>query len=211
MPKLNFSNVKSNVKNESQCRFGHRKVTTSKNKLKDTPIKHGYHLEDYERQCVYLHFYDKEEKPFYIGQGTIQRAFVFKGNRRNSKYNEKVKDINLIHVEIVAIDVTSEEGVNIETQLISAYKFIEDGGSLVNTEIGGRGGSRGKYSDNKLSIPVVQLDRYGNFIKEWASASEAAAKLSMDSSCISKCCRHVPRYNSHKGFKWEYSSNYNGD
>lgn len=37
---------------DSQRRFGYRNCTTSTNKLKDTPIKHGYHLEDYNRLCV---------------------------------------------------------------------------------------------------------------------------------------------------------------
>lgn len=75
---------------ESQKRFGHRSATTSQNKNKQTPLNHGYHLEDYDRQCIYLHYYGDEDKPFYVGQGTLQRAFVFSGNRRNSRYNKKL-------------------------------------------------------------------------------------------------------------------------
>ena len=191
--------------NSNQARFGHRNNTTSQNKLKDTPLKHGYHLEDYNRQCVYEHYYNREDKPFYVGQGTLQRAFVFKGNRRNSSYNDYVKDINLIKVNIVAIDITSEKGVELETNLISKYKFISEGGSLVNHELGGRGGSRGKGADNILSKPVNQFTKSRKFIKRWASASEAAQKLGFDSSAISKCCRHVPKYNSHRGYVWEFA------
>ena len=44
---FNFDN-KHKIKCESQQRFGHRKSTTSRNKEKDTPIKHGFHLEDYK-------------------------------------------------------------------------------------------------------------------------------------------------------------------
>lgn len=191
--------------NSNQARYGHRKSTTSQNKEKDTPIKHGYHLEDYERQCVYEHYYNNEEKPFYIGQGTLQRAFVFSGNRRNANYNNYAKDINLIKVNIVAIDVTSKEGIKLEKELIAKYKFIKDGGSLVNIEIGGRGGSRGKGKDNVLSKPVNQYTKYYQLVKRWDSASVAAEELGFDSSCISKCCRHVPKYNSHKGFIWEFA------
>lgn len=189
----------------SQQRFGHRKFTTSQNKEKDTPLKHGYHLEDYERQCVYEHYYNGEEKPFYIGQGTLQRAFVFTGNRRNSNYNNYAKNVNLIKVNIVAIDISSEKGVEIEKQLIAKYKFIKDGGSLVNIEIGGRGGSRGKGIDNVLSKPINQYTKYYQFVKRWPSIASAAEELGFDSSSISKCCRHVPKYNSHKGFIWEFA------
>lgn len=38
---------------ESQKRFGYRSATTSQNKNKQTPLSHGYHLEDYDRQCMY--------------------------------------------------------------------------------------------------------------------------------------------------------------
>lgn len=198
-------NIKSNVKCSSQQRFGHRKSTTSQNKEKDTPIKHGYHLEDYERQCVYEHYYNNEEKPFYIGQGTLQRAFVFSGNRRNANYNNYAKDINLIKVNIVAIDITSKKGIELEKELIVKYKFIKDGGSLVNIEIGGRGGNRGKGKDNVLSKPVNQYTKYYQFVKRWPSATVAAEELGFDASAISKCCRHVPKYNSHKGFIWEFA------
>lgn len=202
---FNFNNNKSIIKIESQQRFGHRKFTTSQNKEKDTPIKHGYHLEDYERQCVYEHYYNGEEKPFYIGQGTLQRAFVFNGNRRSNYYNNYVKDINLIRVNIVAIDVTLNQGIKLEKELIAKYKFIKDGGSLVNIEIGGRGGSRGKGANNILSKPVNQYSKYYTFIKRWDSATVAAEKLGFDSSAISKCCRHVPKYNTHKGYIWEFA------
>ena len=191
--------------NSNQIRFGHRKCTTSQNKEKDTPIKHGYHLEDYERQCVYEHYYNNENKPFYIGQGTLQRAFVFSGNRRNNVYNNYAKDINLIKVNIIAIDITPQQGIEFEKQLIAKYKFIKDGGSLVNIEIGGRGGSRGKGADNVLSKPVNQYTKSYQFIKQWASATVAAETLGFDASSISKCCRHVPKYNSHKGYIWEFA------
>lgn len=192
--------------NSNQARFGHRKYTTSKNKEKDTPIKHGYHTEDYNRICVYAHYYENEINPFYIGQGSIQRAFYFKGPRRNKYYNEKVKDINLIKVKILAIDITEKESLELEKKYITKYKFEKDGGSLINITEYGSGGSRGKYADNKISIPVVQYDKYYNFIKQWASATEAAETLGFDASAISKCCKHRPKYKTHRGYIWEYIS-----
>ena len=152
---------------ESQKRFGHRKITTSKNKEKDTPIKYGYHLEDYNRHVVYEHYYDSEDKPFYVGEGTLQRAFVLCGNRRTSFYNQKAKDINLIRVKIVAIDVTVKEALDLETKLIDKYKRISDGGTLINVDYKRGGGLR-----TCLEKPVYQFTILGEFIAEYRSAAE---------------------------------------
>lgn len=55
------------------------KFNTSKvaNFTTDVPSKHGFQLKDLNRICVYLHYYDKEQNPFYVGQGSIRRAFSF--------------------------------------------------------------------------------------------------------------------------------------
>lgn len=59
------------------------KFRTSKtvNFATDVPSKHGFHLNDLNRICVYLHYYDNEINPFYVSQGSIRRAFSF--SRRN--------------------------------------------------------------------------------------------------------------------------------
>nr|UVX92115.1 MAG: hypothetical protein [Bacteriophage sp.] len=85
------------------------KFRTSKtvNFATDVPSKHGFHLNDLNRICVYLHYYDNEINPFYVGQGSINRAFSF--SRRNKLWNifldffklpkeEKEKYINLIDI-----------------------------------------------------------------------------------------------------------------
>lgn len=184
---------------ESQKRFGHRKVTTSSNKEKDTPIKYGYHLEDYNRHVVYEHYYDNEDFPFYVGEGTLQRAFVLGGNRRTSYYNEKAKDINLIKVKIIAIDVTTEEAIKLETELINKYKKISDGGSLINIDYKRGGGLR-----TCLEKPVYQFTIWGEFIAEYRSAAEASRILGINMANICSCCKGIKGHNTCGGFKFRY-------
>lgn len=184
---------------ESQKRFGHRKVTTSSNKEKDTPIKHGYHLEDYNRHVVYEHYYNNEELPFYVGEGTLQRAFVLGGNRRTSYYNEKAKDINLIKVKIVAIDITIEEAIKLETELINKYKRISDGGSLINIDYKRGGGLR-----TSLEKPVYQFTISGEFIAKYRSAAEAARILGLNQANIGSCCKGLKNHSTCGGFKFRY-------
>ena len=189
--------VKKKRNSESQKRFGHRKSTTSSNKLKDTPIKHGYHLEDYNRHVVYEHYYDNEELPFYVGEGTLQRAFVLGGTRRTSYYNEKAKDINLITVKIVAIDVSTEEAIKLETKLIDKYKRMSDGGSLISVDYKRGGGLR-----ESLEKPVYQCTIEGEFIAKYRSAAEAARILGLNQANIGSCCKIKSR--SYKNKIWRY-------
>ena len=184
---------------DSQKRFGHRKSTTSSNKIKDTPIKHGYHLEDYNRHVVYEHYYDNEDLPFYVGEGTLQRAFVLGGNRRTSYYNEKAKDINLIKVKIIAIDITTEEAIKLETELINKYKKISDGGSLINVDYKRGGGLR-----ICLEKPVYQFTIWGEFIAEYRSAAEASHILGLNMANICSCCKGIKGHNTCGGFKFRY-------
>lgn len=192
--------VKKKRNSESQKRFGHRKSTTSSNKLKDTPIKHGYHLEDYNRHVVYEHYYDNEELPFYVGEGTLQRAFVLGGTRRTSYYNEKAKDINLITVKIVAIDVSTEEAIKLETKLIDKYKRMSDGGSLINVDYKRGGGLR-----ESLEKPVYQFTIWGEFVAEYRSAAEAARILGLNQANIGSCCKGLKNHSTCGGFKFRFT------
>lgn len=55
------------------------------------------------------------------------------------------------------------------------------------------------------SIPVVQYDLNGNFIKEWESANMASKELGIGQPSITACCKHRKGFNSCGGYKWEYA------
>lgn len=192
---------------DSQARYGHRSRTTSSNKEKDTPIKHGFHTEDYNRICVYEHYYNNEEKPFYVGCGTIGRAFDFTNKNRNDDYNDKVKDINKIRVKIVNIDCSKEDAYILEEDLIYKYKRIEEGGTLINICSRKAGGTTLSGKNNPNSIPVLQYNKKGELIAEYANAVEAWGKTGIDKSAIGKCCRNVPNYKTAGGYIWKYKEN----
>lgn len=88
-----------------------------------------------DSKCVYVHFIKSIGIPIYIGEGSVERAFNF--TNRNNKWKELVSNLNDVHVEIVAIDITKEECIEIEKQLIKLYK--ERGFELVNCNYGNNG------------------------------------------------------------------------
>ena len=218
MPKFNF-NVNA-IKAHSG--YSNRGI----NSLHDTPSKHGYETKDLQRICVYSHTLENEDKPFYIGQGRLARAFNF--ILRNNVWKNKVKDLSKVKVDILYIDITIEESIKIEKELIAKYGRISNNtGCLVNendgdTSISQKGtnnyffnkhfygstnGNYGnKYELNPLSIGVVQIDILGNVIKHWTSATEASEIGNFDAKCISGCCygkRHL-----HKLYQWVFEKDF---
>ena len=188
---------------ESQKRFGHRNATTSKNKNKDVPINHGFHLEDYKRRVVYEHYYNGEKLPFYVGQGKLDRAFDFRPSKRNIEYNEKAKDINLIKVNIVAIDISKEEAENLEEKLIAKYKRKIDGGTLVNVTKRTSGGF-------KLCncVTIYQFDKKGNYITSFQSIAQASRQTGINAINIWQCANGYSSYSHAGGYKWRYTKEF---
>lgn len=205
------------------------KTTIRKNEEeKETPYKQGYSCKDLKRICVYSHYYDDEQNPFYIGQGSIARAFVFNKNIRNKSWLNKVIDISKIHVKIIAIDISIEESIEKEKELIKFYGRLDNNtGCLTNENNGGKNSQIGennyffdkhfvgkdnpnygnKYSSNPNSIPIIQLDILGEKVREWSSAVEAEEISKFCATNISECCnkkRHI-----HKGYQWIYKHDYN--
>ena len=66
-------------------------------------------------------------------------------------------------------------------------------------------GTRTERVTKKLSKPVIQLDKQGNFIKEWPSSSEIQRQLGFAVSNIRKCCRN--EIHSAYGFIWKQKEN----
>lgn len=56
----------------------------------------------------------------------------------------------------------------------------------------------------KNNKPIVQLDKQGNFIREWSSTTEVERELSIFATNITACCKG--KLKSTGGFKWEYAN-----
>ena len=60
----------------------------------------------------------------------------------------------------------------------------------------------------RISKPVVQLDKNGNFLAEYSSTHEASRVTSIAQSNICKCCKHKPGHSSAGGFIFLYKDEY---
>ena len=63
-----------------------------------------------------------------------------------------------------------------------------------------------RYNSNfyKRNRRVGQYTKAGQLVQYWESAELAGKTIGVDPSAIRRCCNHVPRYKTSKGFIWEY-------
>ena len=52
---------------------------------------------------------------------------------------------------------------------------------------------------------VAQYDMDGNLIAVWQSIGEAERVLGINHKGIGSCCKHLPRYKTAGGYRWEYA------
>lgn len=60
--------------------------------------------------------------------------------------------------------------------------------------------------EHYASVPVLQYDLCGNFIKQWGCQSSAARYYNTSAGSINNCMRGITK--SHKGFIWRYQESY---
>lgn len=68
---------------------------------------------------------------------------------------------------------------------------------------GGGSEAAKEAAKEKLSIPILQLTKSGELVKEWPSLREAERKLGIAQSSIGKCLKG--RRKSAGGFVWRYA------
>lgn len=150
--------------------------------------KNGFSwTKDKFRICTYLHYYDSEKYPFYIGSGTLLRAYSINDRDRTNSWIGKVKDINKLKVVIYKIDITKYEAKQYEEELITKYiKY----GNLINVKI-----SNVKYIKYKLDHDVDKrnwacFDLKGNHIRTFNTLKEAALTYLTTKSNIKNCTKN---------------------
>ena len=70
-------------------------------------------------------------------------------------------------------------------------------------KIGGKLGGKSPSRIEKISIPIIQFSKSGEFIKEWPSAHEAERQLGIAHSHICGCLKG--RLKSSGGYVWRYA------
>lgn len=86
-------------------------------------------------------------------------------------------------------------------------------GSCCTLRLDSAGGFVWRYADFEGEVgqwvgnrkPVLQYEKDGSFVKEWASATEAASAFNTSVSRITECCKGI--YKTSHGYVWKYKFN----
>jgi hypothetical protein len=113
---------------------------------------------------VYVHRRLTDNKPFYVGKGSGNRAWQFIGKQRNT-YWHNVKNKHGIQVEIVFDDLTEIEAFQCEKDTIIEFNYF--GYCLTNMTSGGEGSSGLNFTDQqRLNIANGLINkRYSSYVK----------------------------------------------
>jgi hypothetical protein len=180
---------------------------------------------------LYMHTRADKNTVFYIGVGSSINYQRAKESQKRNNIWLKIYNKTPIKVDIVLDNLTHRDANSWEEYLIGLYGRINNNtGSLCNMTNGGDGvkgwviSEQGRINmsnakkgfkhtaeanlKNKIwhSIPIVQMTRQGEFIREWDSATAATNELGFKSrSKISDCCKGNRK--THKNFTWKYKNN----
>ncbi len=127
-------------------------------------------------------------------------------------------------IHTLATNLSEEEAIEKEQELISQYKRVYEGGILYNVQEGGyyvsrRGtpwnrGVKGCYNEtflqnNKLAQPnrkpVFRFDKNGNFVDEWSSVRDMCASTGLDRRTVMRCLKCQDNYRSCQGFMFSHT------
>jgi len=157
-------------------------------------IRHIYNKMTY----IYYLTYKNQDKPFYIGKSVNCKSRFY---QHRETYGKNIK--------LVEIDkVKDSTWLFWERYYISLFKSW--GFKLTNQNNGG-GGSTRSSKEKKLklkllkSIPILQYDLQGNFIKEYLSAKQYAEENNLTNGGLIGLCLKNKKPTAY-GYIWKYKT-----
>lgn len=162
-----------------------------------------------KKYYVYMHLYNSQ--PVYIGKGSVsydrskskggadRRAYEIR--KRNERYTNFIEEVGKENIEVQIVARFDEEDVALwlEDELHEVYDSLY---SLSNRQVAKLISERNKGKEG-IKKAIVQLTMDGEFVKEYAGATDAVGFLS---SGISICCTKDAI--SHRGYRWMFADEY---
>jgi len=148
---------------------------------------------------------EKPAKTFYIGKGTGSRAtdhLKKADDTRKGKYIQEI--LNNGHMPIVSIFVdqlTEEQALKIELELIASFGTIESGGTLYNTIIPK---SIKRKIDDKITVPNGAIEKAQLGLKLLKDSITLLAEENSDGITNSDCAHYLGLQSDNDGKQQDY-------
>lgn len=137
--------------------------------------------------------------------GDPNKVYIGKTISSRKHAHQKTYGKDIIYSYIDEIDsLHRKDWTPLEKFWIEYFKFL--GFEVQNSNKKGGGGCEFKTDEQRIkaSIPVIQFDLDGNFVKRWSSSFEIQKILGYKKSIINQCCSGIVQRS--KGFIWMYEN-----
>jgi hypothetical protein len=157
-------------------------------------------MPDINNFYVYCHRQASDGKCFYIGKGKELR---YKTTYSRNRYWHNIVKHHGFEAEILINNISEQKAFELEATICELIGYE----NLINIrkETGWGGHSHSPETIDKLSKPVLQYSKQGEFIKEWPSATQASLSLNKHTAAITECCRGFRKHIY--GFIWRHKDN----
>lgn len=147
----------------------------------------------------------KPAKVFYIGKGTGSRAtdhLKKPDETRKGKYIQEILDCDSYPIVAKIVDeLTEEQALQIELELISSFGTIETGGTLYNTVIPK---SIKRKVDNKITLPSGALEKAQLGLKLLKDSITVLSEENPNGVTNSDCSHYLGLQSDNEGNQQDY-------
>lgn len=147
----------------------------------------------------------KPAKVFYIGKGTGSRAtdhLKKVDETRKGKYIQEVLDTGSSPIVAKIVEqLTEEQALQVELELISSFGTIETGGSLYNSVIPK---SIKRKVDNKITVPNGSLEKAQLGLKLLKDSISLLSEENPDGITNSDCAHYLGLQSDNEGNQQDY-------
>jgi len=150
-------------------------------------------------------YYDADWVAYYVGKGSYKRAF--------KKHYRVTIPSSSEHIQVFYFD-EKWKAFECEVSLINLFKRKSDGGSLLNTCLGGEGAPGRKMSDSHYAklmgsrcSPISLTNVNTNEVREFKSCTEASKVLNIPRTSLSSL-RLTSRKASKTCHNWRLTNEY---
>lgn len=142
--------------------------------------------------CFYVYIHYVNNIPFYIGQGSHNRAY--KSSGRSKDWNLIYEMDNDIKIKIIKNNLSFEESLKLEKELINKHSL-----TIINKEYG--------HSPNETQV-ILCFNKQKELIKRYANHKELEKDGFNPKSVVVNCNPNQKR-STYKSFIWCYEKDYN--
>lgn len=166
-------------------------VLKTTNDIVEKCLESTYLQRDGSLNYFYIYIHYDGNIPFYIGQGSHNRAYKYKG--RSKDWYDKYSSCKNFNIRIIVSNLSYQTSIEVENNLIEQYK-----NTLINKDFGG---------NPNQSFTILCFTKKGKLVRKYNNAEETLMDGFNPNSVRTQCNQNQNR-RTYKNYVWCYEKDY---